>query len=52
MKPAKAIRNALEKSWLYDEEELKVLRQKLKDIEEERSFLARYRRTHLGFSND
>ncbi len=51
MKPAKAIRNALKKDWLYSDEELKVLRQKLKDIEAQTDFEVQYRRTHIGFSN-
>jgi len=46
------LRSALEKSWLYDEEEIKMLKDQLKDIKKEKEFEVHYRRTHLGFMKD
>ncbi len=51
MKAKKALRKALEQPWLYNEEELKQLKSKLNDLEEEGVQELWHRRTTLGFSN-
>ncbi len=51
MKPAKAIRKALEQPWLYKTEELEMLEKKLKEIYEEKDQEVEHRRTTLGFAN-
>ncbi len=51
MKAKKALRKALEQPWLYNEEELKKLKDKLNDLEEEGVQELWHRRTSLGFSN-
>tara|TARA_B100000287_G_scaffold6701_1_gene6471 strand:+ start:6227 stop:6397 length:171 start_codon:yes stop_codon:yes gene_type:complete len=52
MKASKAIRKALEKPWLYRDEELKKLEGALKEIEREREMDVWIRRTRHGFSNE
>ena len=52
MKPAKAIRKALEQPWLYNDEEYAKLTDKLKEIKENQKREVQYRRTTLGFMND
>ena len=51
MKAKKALRKALEQPWLYNEEELKQLKDKLNDVEEEGVQELWHRRTTIGFSN-
>ncbi len=51
MKAKKALRKALEQPWLYNEEELKQLKSKLNDLEEEGVQELWHRRTTIGFSN-
>ena len=51
MKAKKALRKALEQPWLYNEEELKQLKSKLNDLEEEGVQELWHRRTTQGFSN-
>ncbi len=51
MKAKKALRKALEQPWLYNEEELKQLKDKLNDLEEEGVQELWHRRTTIGFSN-
>ena len=51
MKAKKALRKALEQPWLYNEEELKKLKDKLNDLEEEGVQELWNRRTSIGFSN-
>ncbi len=51
MKAKKALRKALEQPWLYNEEELKKLKDKLNDLEEEGVQELWHRRTSIGFSN-
>ncbi len=51
MKAKKAIREALKQPWLYNDEELKQLKDKLNEIEEEGVQELWHRRTSVGFSN-
>ena len=51
MKASKAIRRALEKPWLYENEELDKLQAALKEIERDREMDVWIRRTRQGFSN-
>ena len=51
MKAKKALRKALEQPWLYNEEELKKLKDKLNDLEDIEVQELWHRRTTLGFSN-
>ena len=51
MKAKKALRKALEQPWLYNEEELKKLKDKLNDLEDQGVQELWHRRTSIGFSN-
>jgi len=51
MKGKKAIREALKQPWLYNEEELKQLKDKLRDLEGMGVQELWHRRTSVGFSN-
>lgn len=51
MKAKKALRKALEQPWLYNEEELKKLQTKLKEIDDIGVQELWHRRTTMGFSN-
>ena len=51
MKAKKALRKALEQPWLYNEEELKKLKDKLNDLEDQGVQELWQRRTSIGFSN-
>ena len=51
MKAKKAIKEALKQPWLYNDEELKQLKDKLNEIEEEGVQELWHRRTSVGFSN-
>ena len=52
MKAKKAIREALKQPWLYNDEELKKLKDKLNDLEEEGVQELWHRRTTMGFSQE
>ena len=52
MKAKKAIKEALKQPWLYNDEELKQLKDKLREIKEDQKREVYYRRTTLGFSNE
>ena len=52
MKPAAALRNALDNPHLYNDAELKKLRNKLDEIEYEKAYDQWYRRSSQGFSNE
>jgi hypothetical protein len=52
MKAKKALRKALEQPWLYNEEELKKLKDKLNDLEDQGVQELWHRRTTLGFANE
>ena len=51
MKAKKAIREALKQPWLYNDEELKQLKDKLSDLEGIGVQELWHRRTSVGFSN-
>ncbi len=51
MKAKKAIREALKQPWLYNDEELKKLKSKLNELEEEGVQELWNRRSIIGFSN-
>ena len=46
------MRTALKQSWLYDDEEIKMMKDQLKEIKKEKESEVHYRRTHLGFMKD
>ena len=52
MKAKKALRKALEQPWLYNEEELNKLKDKLNDLENMGVQELWHRRTTLGFANE
>ena len=52
MKPAAALRHALDNPHLYNDDELKKLRNKLEEINYEKQYDQWYRRTRQGFSNE
>ena len=52
MKGKKAIREALKQPWLYNDEELKMLKSKLSELEDEGVQELWHRRTTMGFSNE
>ena len=52
MKAKKALRKALEQTWLYNEEELKKLQGALKQAEDVGVQELWHRRTTLGFANE
>ena len=52
MKAKKAIREALKQPWLYNDEELKQLKSKLSELEDEGVQELWHRRTTMGFSNE
>ena len=52
MKPQRALRNALDQPHLYNDEELKKLRNKLAEINYEKQYDQWYRRSRQGFSNE
>ena len=52
MKAKKALRKALEQPWLYNEEELKIIKKALKDAEDMGVQELWHRRTTLGFANE
>ena len=49
MKPAAALRHALDNPHLYNDDELKKLRNKLEEINYEKQYDQWYRRTRQGF---
>ena len=51
MKAKKAIREALKQPWLYNDEELKQLKDKLRDLEGMGVQELWHRRSSVGFSN-
>ena len=51
MKPKKVLRAMLEQPWLYNEEELKKIQDKLDELEDEGVQELWHRRSTLGFSN-
>jgi len=51
MKAKAALRKALEQPWLYNEEEIKKIQDKLSELEEEGVQELWHRRTTMGFSN-
>ena len=51
MKAKKAIQEALKQPWLYNDEELKKLKSKLNELEEEGVQELWNRRSIIGFSN-
>ena len=51
MKAKKALRKALEQPWLYNDEELKTLENKLRDLEGMGVQELWHRRSTMGFSN-
>ena len=51
MKAKAALRKALEQPWLYNEEEIKKLKSKLNDLEEEGVQELWHRRSTMGSSN-
>ena len=51
MKIRKQIRKALDKPWLYKDDELKYLQDKLKSEDLSKEVELWYRRTEQGFSN-
>tara|TARA_Y100001970_G_scaffold257150_1_gene335518 strand:- start:685 stop:930 length:246 start_codon:yes stop_codon:yes gene_type:complete len=52
MKPQRALRNALDNPHLYNDDELKKLRNKLDEITYEKEYDQWYRRSSQGFSNE
>ena len=52
MKPAAALKAALDKPYLYSDDELKRLRNKLTEIQYEKQYDQWYRRSRQGFSNE
>ena len=52
MKPASALRRALDNPHLYNDAELKRLRNKLDEIQYEKAYDQWYRRSRQGFSNE
>ena len=52
MKAKKAIREALKQPWLFNDEDLKTLKDKLRDLEEEGVQELWHRRTTMGFSQE
>ena len=52
MKGKKAIKEALKQPWLYNYEELKMLKSKLSELEEEGVQELWHRRTTMGFSQE
>ena len=52
MKPQRALRNALDQPHLYNDAELKRLRNKLDEIQYEKAYDQWYRRSRQGFSNE
>ena len=52
MKPASALRRALDNPHLYNDAELKRLRNKLTEIQYEKQYDQWYRRSRQGFSNE
>ena len=50
MKAKKALKEALKQPWLYNEEELKQLKNKLNELEGEGVQELWHRRTSVGFS--
>ena len=51
MKPKKVLRAMLEQPWLYNEEELKKIQDKLDELEDEGVQELWHRLSTLGFSN-
>ena len=51
MKVSRMIRKALEKPWLYSNEEMDKMEMSLKEIERDREMDVRIRRTKQGFYN-
>ena len=52
MKPQRALRNALDQPHLYNDAELKKLRNKLQEVNYEKQYDQWYNRTTRGFSNE
>ena len=52
MKGKKAIKEALKQPWLYNDEELKMLKSKLSELEDEGVQELGHRRTTVGFSQE
>ena len=52
MKAKKAIKEALKQPWLYNDEELKQLKDKLRDLEGMGVQELWHRRTTMGFSQE
>ena len=52
MKPQRALRNALDQPHLYNDAEIKRLRNKLDEIQYEIAYDQWYRRSSQGFSNE
>jgi hypothetical protein len=52
MKPQAALKAALDKPYLYSDDEIKKLRNKLEEINYEKQYDQWYRRTRQGFSNE
>ena len=52
MKPQRALRNALDQPHLYNDAELKKLRNKLDEVNYEKQYDQWYNRTTRGFSNE
>ena len=52
MKAKKAIREALKQPWLYNDEELKQLKSKLSELEDEGVQELWHRRSTIGFSKE
>ena len=52
MKGKKAIKEALKQPWLYNDEELKMLKSKLSELEDQGVQELWHRRTTMGFSQE